>query len=105
MTASTGPDRTPATAATTGKFAATSSTSPNRAGGRAPQRAGGAMRFWTYFALSATCAILVPLTVFAIAQLTDDGPVRMLLTWAIALLMGAAVYASAAATNTARRRR
>jgi hypothetical protein len=63
------------------------------------------MRFWTYLALSATCAILVPLTVFAVAQLTDDGPVRMGLTWAIALLMGSAVYASAAATNTARRRR
>jgi len=106
MTASTGPDRTPATAATTGKLPPKGSlTSPSRSGGPAPQRAGGAMRFWTYFALSATCAILVPLTVFAIAQLTDDGPVRMLLTWAIALLMGAAVYTSAAATNTARRRR
>lgn len=105
MTASTGPDRTPATTGT-GKLPPKGSlTSPTRSGGPAPQRAGGDMRFWTYFALSATCAILVPLTVFAIAQLTDDGPVRMLLTWAIAVLMGSAVYASAAATNTARRRR
>jgi hypothetical protein len=63
------------------------------------------MRSWTYLTLAATCAILVPLTVFAIAQLTNDGPVRVLLTWVIALLMGSAVYASAAATDTARRRR
>jgi hypothetical protein len=103
MTASTGPDRT---TATTDKLASTSSpTSPSRSGDLALQRPGGAMRSWTYLTLAATCAILVPLTVFAIAQLTNDGPVRVLLTWVIALLMGSAVYASAAATDTARRRR
>jgi len=69
------------------------------------ERGGRAMHFWSYLILSAACAILVPLTVFAISQLTDDGPVRLLLIWAIALLMGTAVYASAAATNAAHRRK
>lgn len=62
-------------------------------------------KFWTYFSLSAACAILVPVTVFGVAQLTEDGPVRLLLSWVIPLFMGLAVYASAAATNAARRTR
>jgi hypothetical protein len=65
----------------------------------------GPDRFWSYLILSATCAILVPLTVFAVARLTDDGPIRLLLIWVIALLMGSAVYASAAATNAGQRRK
>ena len=68
-------------------------------------RTAQAPHFRNYFVLSAICAILVPLTVFAAARFTHDGPVRMLLIWVIALWMGSAVYASAAATNTARRRR
>lgn len=62
-------------------------------------------KFWTYFSLSAICAILVPVVVVGVGQLTEDGPVRLLLTWVIPLLMGLAVYASAAATNATRRTR
>ena len=106
MTAPTKPDPVTATPPQSTRSTPTSaSVSPNLGGDGAQKRSGGAIRFWTYLALSGTCAILVPLTVFAVAELTDDGPVRMLLTWVIALLMGSAVYASAAATNTARRRR
>lgn len=83
----------------------TGSSPSARTAGRPAERDGRAVHFWGYLVLSATCAVLVPLTVFAVAQLTDDGPVRLLLIWAIALLMGSAVYAAAAATNAAHRRR
>lgn len=53
---------------------------------------------------SATCAILIPLVVASVAVFTEDGPVRVLLTWLIALLAGVAVYASAASGRHTRRR-
>lgn len=63
------------------------------------------MHYWSYLVLTATCAVLIASTVFAVARLTDDGPTRLLVVWPIALLMGSATYASAAASNAAHRRR
>ncbi|MFC7359836.1 hypothetical protein [Nocardioides astragali] len=91
---------TPSTATTP----ATSSTPPEGSP-RPARRVRPELRFWAYFGSSAVCAILIPIVVVAVAQLTDDGPARMLLTWLIAMLMGLAVYSSTAATHAARRMR
>ena len=87
---------------------------PDGTGRPAPEQPGPArrardrrqIRLRNHLLLSATCAILIPLVVAVVAQFTEDGPARMLLTWLIALLMGVAVYAAAAAAsaNDTRRR-
>ena len=94
--------------ASTGTSTATTPATSSPAAEGAPRparRVRRELRFWTYFGSSAVCALLIPIVVVSVAQLTDDGPARMLLTWFIATLMGLAVYASAAATQAARRMR
>lgn len=71
----------------------------------APEAPGrGHLRLRSYLLVSATCAILIPIAVAVIAQFTEDGPARVLLTWLIALLMGVAMYASTASQGRRRRR-
>ena len=53
---------------------------------------------------SATCAALVPFVVAVVALFTEDGSVRVVLMWFIALLAGAAVYTSATSDGASRRR-
>ena len=105
MITPTRPDRTAATSTTPSLPTSRGSSTSSRISDRTREPDGRAVHFWRYLILSATCAILVPLTVFAVSQLTDDGPVRLLLIWSIALLTGSAVYASAAATDAAHRRK
>ena len=62
------------------------------------------VRLRNHLRFSATCAILIPVVVAVVALFTEDGPARVLLTWLIALLAGAAVFASAASGNPTRRR-
>ena len=62
------------------------------------------IRLRNHLRFSATCAILIPVVVALVTRFTDDGPARVLLTWLIALLAGAAVYASAASGSPTRRR-
>lgn len=53
--------------------------------------------------ISSTCAILIPIVATIVAQVTEGGAPRILLTWLIALLMGLALYASAASHTATRR--
>lgn len=52
--------------------------------------------------ISTTCAILIPIVATIVAQLIEGSAARIFLTWLIALLMGVALYASAASPGGVR---